>query len=497
MFMGTRPPNIVIFMPDEQRADCAGFMGNNVIQTPVLDKFANDHSGFSNFFVNNPVCTPSRIAMFTGWYPHVRGHRTLWNLLRPDEPNLFRYLKEGGYHVEAWGKNHLLSEESISDSVDHWGTIEFDRTRIPTNRWTKDDKWYNTFYFGERPAEMSTNTADADTLRIEGALNFLRSTPSEPFCLYIPLLFPHSPYWVEEPYFSLHNRKAVPPPLPANHEGKPKYYSDIHQSYGIDKLSEDDLRELRATYYGMCSRVDDQFGELINTLHEEHLWDNTAIFYLSDHGAYDGDYGLVEKWPSGFEDCLIRSPLAIRVPGIDAQPTNNTLCQTIDLTPTILDIAGIKLKHDQYGQSLLPLIKGDLDTLRDAVYCEGGHNRHEVQAFELKQTAPSDDYYAYEKFRIQTENRNSVCKSSMIRTIDWKYIHRTHDTDELYHLSSDPGEQTNLIDRPKHHRIQQELSQRLLSWFVETSDVVPSDRDSHNPEAASIDSYTTENQPNE
>ncbi len=471
--MPDRPPNIVIFMPDEQRADCAGYMGNDVIQTPILDKFASDHSAFSNFFVNHTVCSPSRMSMFTGWYPHVRGHRTLWHLLKPDEPNLFRYLREAGYHVEAWGKNHLLSEESISDSVDNWGDVDFEdyRSNFVNNPWDQDDYRFRTFYFGERPQEFSS--IEPDRLWMDGALKFLESNPPEPFCLYIPLIFPHCPYWVEEPYFSLHDREKVPTPLPADHENKPKYYPEMHKSYGIDGMNEADLKELVATYYGMCTRIDDQFGEVLASLKRHGFWDDTSVLYYSDHGDYAGDYGLVEKWPSGFEDCLIRSPLAIRVPGVDAQSMNSALCETVDLTPTILDIAGIKLDHDQYGESLLPLIKGDSQRHKDAVYCEGGHNRHETQALEMKQDAPSEDYIYYQKARIQTDNPDSVCKSAMIRTDEWKYIHRLHDIDELYNLDADPGEERNVIDVLDNQEVVQELSKRLLSWFVETGDVVP------------------------
>ena len=464
-------------MPDEQRADCAGYMGNSVIQTPILDRFAAEHSAFSNFFVNHTVCSPSRVSMFTGWYPHVRGHRTLWHLLQPDEPNVFRYLREAGYHVEMWGKNDLLSPESLEYSISNRGEVDFETYRqnftgIP---WSKDDHRYRTFYFGERPAELSSE--EPDRLWMDGALNFLNSNPPEPFCLYIPLIFPHCPYWVEEPYFSLHDRDEVPQPMPANHERKPKYFPEIHQSYDINEMSDGDLRELVATYYGMCTRIDDQFGEILNALKQNHFWDNTAVFYYSDHGDYAGDYGLVEKWPSGFEDCLIRSPLAIRLPGVEAQPMNHAMCETVDLTPTILDIAGIELEHDQYGESLVPLLRGEQQELKDAVFCEGGHNRDETQAIEMKEDAPHKDYIYYQKARIQTDDPDTVCKSAMIRTPKWKYIHRLRDTDELYDLEADPGEQHNVVDVQGNEQVQQALLERLLNWFLETGDVVPYHKD--------------------
>ena len=178
--MPTKPPNMVIFMPDEQRWDCVGYTGNDVIQTPNIDRLAAEGTGFNHFYVNHTVCSPSRVCMFTGWYPHVRGHRTLWYLLQPDEPNVFRYLKEAGYHVEMWGKNHLLADASVESSISFRGTIDYDRERgINNNPIDPNDKWFRTMYYGERPAD---NSNDWDRQWVDGALEFLNSNPPEPFC---------------------------------------------------------------------------------------------------------------------------------------------------------------------------------------------------------------------------------------------------------------------------------------------------------------------------
>ena len=92
-------PNILIFMPDQQRADCIGCFGNSHIQTPNIDALAARGMKFENAYVNHPVCGPSRVNLMTGWYPHTRGHRTLTHLIQSHEPNLLKYLKNGGYHV--------------------------------------------------------------------------------------------------------------------------------------------------------------------------------------------------------------------------------------------------------------------------------------------------------------------------------------------------------------------------------------------------------------
>ncbi len=469
-----KQPNIVIFMPDEMRWDCVGYAGNGVINTPNFDRFANDFAPFSNFFVNHTVCTPSRICMFTGWPPHVAGHRTLWHMLRPHQPNVFKYLKSAGYHVEMWGKNDLLAQESFPDSISHAGEAVIDYRKFTANPWESDDYRFRSFYFGRRPDDHSN---DADRQWIDGALEFLASDPPEPWCLYLPLIFPHCPYWVEEPYFSLHDRSKIPSPMPPRPDG-PIHHDEMHKSYGLDRFDDENWRELIATYWGMCTRLDDQFGEIRTAMENHGQWDDAAVLFFSDHGDYAGDYGLVEKWPSGFEDVLLRVPLTIKLPTNERTVMIPALAETLDLTPTILDIAGITAGHDHFGDSLLPLIRRERASNKDAVFVEGGHHYYEDQAVEMKWNSFSSDHVYYQKGRIQTDNPDSVAKAAAIRTESHKYVRRLRDRDELYDLVSDPGEQVNLIDSPAHQDLRAELTDRLLNWLLSTSDVVPWDKDS-------------------
>src|SRR5579859_4483117 len=139
------PPNIVLFNPDEWRADCAGCYGDPIVRTPNLDRLASEGVCFDQCHAQHPVCSPSRCAFVTGWYPHVRGHRTLWHLLRPDEPNLFRYLTEAGYDVRWYGKNDLLAPESFGGSVTEAG--DRGRRGSLSSPWPTDDPRYYSFLF--------------------------------------------------------------------------------------------------------------------------------------------------------------------------------------------------------------------------------------------------------------------------------------------------------------------------------------------------------------
>src|SRR5690554_5848771 len=108
--------NFILFNPDEMRAEGVGCYGHPLVPTPNIDRLAAQGTRFDQCHVQHTVCTPSRCSFATGWYPHVRGHRSLWHMLRPDEPNLYKYLKQAGYDVRWWGKNDTLAQESFASS---------------------------------------------------------------------------------------------------------------------------------------------------------------------------------------------------------------------------------------------------------------------------------------------------------------------------------------------------------------------------------------------
>jgi len=115
-----RRPNIILFMPDERRADAVACFGNPVVKTPNLDRLASQGTRFANCSVLYPVCGASRCSLLTGWPTSMRRHRSLFYFLRPEEPNLFGYLKQNGYDVFRYGKNDALAAQSFCDSVTYW-----------------------------------------------------------------------------------------------------------------------------------------------------------------------------------------------------------------------------------------------------------------------------------------------------------------------------------------------------------------------------------------
>jgi len=116
--------NIIFFNPDELRAESVGCYGHPNAPTPRLDRLAAEGTRFDQCHAQHPVCSPSRCSFMTGWYPHVRGHRTLWHLLRPDEPTLLKYLKEAGYR-------RLLGRQERPAGT---GELRRQRHRLPAGR---------------------------------------------------------------------------------------------------------------------------------------------------------------------------------------------------------------------------------------------------------------------------------------------------------------------------------------------------------------------------
>lgn len=481
-------PHIIIFNPDQWRGDVLGHMGNPAAVTPNLDRAVQmDMVSFRSAFCQNPVCTPSRCSFMTGWYPHTRGHRTMHHMLQPNEPMLLRTLKEAGYFVWWGGKNDVVPAQNGFDAYCDVKYQPPDNPERPLRaNLHVDDGWrgepggdnYYSFYAGKIPkAEHESFAYDGDWAMIEGALNLIRRHDTDqPLCIYLPLSYPHPPYGVEDPWYSAIAREAVPGrvPTPQDWQHKPGILKGIYERQNLAGWTEDRWTELRATYYGMCARVDYQFGLILDALREAGLYDDTAIFFFSDHGDFTGDYGLVEKTQNTFEDCLTRVPFLIKLPAaFPIQPRiSEALVELVDFPATVEAITGIRPQHTHFGQSLLPLLAGETDAHRDAVFCQGGRRAGEQQAMELQSSTSPDSLY-WPRLNVQQGSGPEHTKAVMCRTHDYKYVYRLYEDDELYDLNADPQEQTNRIHDSALAEVRLALKDRLLGFLVETSDNVP------------------------
>ena len=469
--------NFVIFMPDEMRADATGCYGHPLVQTPNLDALAASGTRFDQCYIQHPVCSPSRCSMMTGWYPHVAGHRTLWHLLRPHEPNLLKYLKQTGYDVRWYGKNDLLAPGSFATSVTEALKPAARRTshRLAAG---PEDPLYDSFLNGPIPGGP-WDTGDGAS--VAKGLEFLRSPHDRPFMLYLPLSHPHPPYTSPPPWYDMYAPRDVPALRPPDLPGRPSFHRLIRQTRRLDHLDEQAFRRIAAVYLGMISYSDFLLGELLKVLDQTGLAENTCVIFTADHGDWAGEFGLVEKWASALDDTIARVPLVIRCPGAKAGHVVDSPVELFDIMPTVLELADLEARHTHFARSLRPQLGGLPGQADRAAFAEGGYDVHEPHCFEGRQgpTWPSRDpsFIYYQKGLLQQTHPHSTCRTVMIRTACHKLVYRTADACELYDMRADPQETNNLYGKGQVAKLQQELELQLLHFYTRTCDVTPWDED--------------------
>jgi len=470
--------NYVLFFPDEMRAESLHCYGNEHISTPNFDLLAEEGTLFEQCHVLNTVCSPSRCAMFTGQYVHNMGHRTLWNLIKPYEHNLLRYMKEAGYEVRVYGKNDVFDPEAMKLSTD-----VFERKPAVGGHSAKALKEYGQpgyfdFLYDVTPGEYTDN---ADWQNLKAGMDFIRGRKpgDKPFVLFLPLTMPHCPYTVQEPYYSMYDENDVPQLRPRG-EGKPRFHELIRKYRGLEETN---FKKIQAVYMGMVSFADQLLGEMMDCIRQAGIEDETMLIAAADHGDYAGDYDLVEKWPSGCEDVLTRVPLIVRAPGKQGGVRVKEPMQLFDIMPTILEDAGVEAKHTHYAKSFLAQLDGEPGDPMRAVYCEGGYNREEPQCNEgipdkkATQFMLDEKSIYYPKGLQQFEEPESVGRATMIRTMTHKLVRRTYGDHELYDLEKDPLELVNVYDKAEYAKVQAELEMRLLDWYIATADAVRREED--------------------
>ncbi len=474
-------PNFLIVVADQLRADAVGAFGSPIASTPHLDALAERGARFTSAFVQHTVCSPSRASFLTGWYPHTRGHRSLTHLLRPEDPDLLKTLKYQGYHVTHIGaRGDTWAPGGTEASCDEYGWLEPPTRPIGglMRDLDPDDPMVRAFYVGRLDGgddelsdfdEAGVRTAEAWLRRwASGAGTAGDPAAGEPWVLYVPLLFPHCPFAVTEPWYSLHDRASIPdrrPPVRSGHE--PRFARHLRATYGTDRLDDDQWREIAAVYHGMVSRFDHHVGRLLAALDRADAVDDTVVVVFSDHGEYLGDYDLIEKWPSGLHDCLARDPLIMAGPGIPAGRTVDDPVELIDLVPTVAELAEAELTHTQFGRSLLPALHDPDRTHRTHAFTEGGFLVDERDLLEQ----PGFPYDL--KGKAQHDRPEAVGKAVAVRSAAWTYVWRLYEPPELYDRTADPDELHNLAGRPEHAAVEGELEGEILRWLVATGDVLP------------------------
>ncbi|MBI2433806.1 MAG: sulfatase [Candidatus Hydrogenedentes bacterium] len=430
----TTRPNLVVLLTDDHRWDAMGCAGNEIVQTPNMDRLAAEGVRFTNCFATTAICMASRASILTGMYVTTHG---IEDFARPFSPELFALthpaqLRAAGYYtgfVGKWGVGNVMPAEAF----DYW------------DGFPGQGKYFQ---------EVNGQTRHLESLLGESACRAIAGAPGDkPFCLSVSFKAPHvqdedpRQYLYDPELEPLYQDVEIPAPMTAD----PKYFAAlpkfVQESEGRRRWEkrfatpEMYQRSVKG-YYRLVTGADRAIGRILEALETKGVLENTVIVFSSDNGIMNGEHGLAGKWLMYEES--IRLPLIVRDPRMDADKRGKTveaMALNIDLSPTLLELAGVPKPDGVQGKSLMPLVRGETPEWRTEFFYEhhfGSKNRAvPIPAVEG------------------------------VRTEDWKYARYIDEEplyEELYHVRSDTKEQVNLAGSPEHGAELKEMREKWRIW---------------------------------
>ncbi len=436
-------PNIIFVLVDDLRWDEFGAAGHPWLETPHIDRLAREGAMFTEAVHAIPLCSPNRATLLTGQYPSRHG--VTGNEARSELSHRLRTfpqaLHAAGYHTGYIGKWHMGNDATPRPGFDYW-------VSFPGQGKIIDPQLYENGKLTKVPGHVTD-------LLSERAITFLQTTPrDQPFFLMlahkaihpdaiqrndgsidltVPGKFIPAPRHAGRYADKIFPRRAnyvppdVVPPGDSHIAGllRQKYGPETRAKYG----AEIDASTSEATIRGrseMLLSIDDGLGRLLKQLESTGQLDNTIIIFSGDNGYFYGEHGLSQERRLPYEEA-VRAPLLVRWPGrVQAGVKIDALVSSVDLAPTVLDLAGVAIDREVQGLSFAPALLGRKGPERQTAYIE--YNGDEVF-----------DWVDQSTYRA-------------VRTKRWKLIHWVQDPTrgELYDLAADPHEMTNLWADPRH-----------------------------------------------
>ena len=450
----SRRPNIVMVLVDDMRWDDMRIAGHPFIDTPNMDRLAREGARFTNAFATTPLCSPSRASFLTGQYPHING--IIDNTARPSH-NLRVFpleLQRAGYRTGFFGKWHMGNDDSPRPGFDHWVAMPGQGDAIDPSLNVDGERVHARGY-----------TTDLLTDYVE---RFINRPSDRPFLVYlahkaihpnviqrddgsvVPIPGQPGGFVAADRHRGRYVGRAMPrrasafkPPL-----GKPALLRQIDRlpPLGPKTATSDD--EIRGRLE-MLLGVDDSLGTILSALERKGVLDNTMVVFTSDHGYFYGEHGLNEERRLAYEE-TIRIPLVIRYPALTtAGSTPTEMALSLDIAPTLLEVAGLQPGAGIQGRSLVPVLKKEARDWRSSFLIE---------------------YFSDTVFpRIRKMGYIAV------RTSRHKYIkyRELQGMDELYDLDKDPYEETNVIDQSDARASLQQMQAELLRLMEQTQYAAP------------------------
>ncbi len=492
-----KPKNLLFITADQWRGECLSALDHPVVRTPNLDKLASQGLLFKNHFAQCTPCGPSRASLYTGMY--LQNHRSVHNGTPLDRrhTNIALEMRKLGYAPVLAGYTDTTADPRCYAAEDpvlktYEGILPgFSKVLAspstsfpePWARWL-EAKGYclpqdiGDLYFesvqnypgaehrGKTYSPACYSKEESDTAFLTDlAMQYIRHPGETPWFLHLSYLKPHPPYLAPEPYNKMYHPDDVPSYFSCSSvedEGKQHPYLEFLLdknlnvgNYRSENYPRDDasMRQLRATYYGLMTEVDDNIGRIVNLLKETGQYDQTAIVFASDHGDQLGDHWLIGK--GSYFDQSFHIPLIIRIPGDSLRLNNGRIIdaftENIDILPTLLELFGDDIPRQCDGHSLLPFFTNESVTgWRSEVHWEVDFGYFD----EYSEVLPDEELgLAYKE-----------CVFNVIRDDHYKYVHFAAMPPLLFDIKNDPAERHNLAKDANYRELMLEYVSKLLSW---------------------------------
>ncbi|MEM0970254.1 MAG: sulfatase [Verrucomicrobiota bacterium] len=457
------PPNILMIISDDLSARALGCYGNEVCLTPHIDRLAQEGVRFTRAYCQYPVCGASRASLMSGLYPEtngVLGNRKevgSYRTVRPElanHPSMGGFLRRHGfvsirvskiYHMGVPGG--IEAGEPGGDDPDSWDRA-YDVMAPETSSWgdlvrlsPKREHFGSNFAKIVVPNDREQTQADVLTARqaiaiLENRMRHRNSKsflqPHRPLFLAVGFVRPHVPLVAPKRLFDLYPADdMILPEVPLGDLDDVPASAKKQQNEAKYGMSDAQAREALAAYYASTTFMDEQVGELLDSLDALGIREETLVVFLSDHGWNLGEHDCWQKL-SLWDDSL-RVPLVVSGPGFRTGETCDSLVELVDLYPTLAEVVG-KMEHaprNLEGKSLVPLL----------------------QSAEAETVWPREEVYSV----------SYGGNARAIRGERWKYHTWPDGEEELYDLASDPGEITNLANHPEAKSILEKHRNRMAT----------------------------------
>ena len=469
--------NIVVIMTDQQRADVSAREGFPLDTTPYIDALARRGTWFDKAYTTMPACAPARVSLLTGRYPNATRVRTNHNIEDATYTrDLFDVMRENGYATALCGKNHSnLTDDRVDHTLHlgHGGGRGEDRTRQEHDF----DNWLRGLnHRASMEATPFPEECQCPHRAVADAIDWVRGLDGDPFFLWLSFPEPHNPYQVPEPYFSMFPPDDLPPTL-SDEGALPHKGFKFEWTRHIGEVAFSDYGEqiprARANYFGMLRLIDDQVRRFGEFLEAEGIAEDTLVVFVSDHGDFVGEYGLMRKGPE-LPDALTRIPMQFTGPGVvagaEAHPAHVSIA---DIMPTLCEAIGVAVPDGVQGRSLWPLLTG-ADYPPDEF--DSAYAEHGFGGLHYTQDEPQDPTADGLTPGVAFDCLNAWTQSGamrMLRKGDWKIVMDMDGRGQLYNLRDDPAELVDLYGHPEHVAKQAELLADLLAATLRAQDPLP------------------------